>query len=440
MLDYKLIEVFVTEEARWRGSPLSVELVARIRELKIAARVIVSRGSEGCNESGEVATSRLELFSHNMPLRITIALPAAELERVLPLVEEMVSDGIVGVHDLQVIAHKTKGRLLARDTRVEDIMTPKPQAVNPATTLSEVARLLLDGRFTGVPVIDGQRRPVGVITQGDLIYKAGMSMRLSLLGAWHPAQRDAALEPLAGRQAQEIMTRPAVTISRRRVVTHAVSLMLEKGVKRLPVTDEQGVLVGMVSRSDIFRAVARSCPDWSAFQRQHIRVAELRSVADISRRDVHTVAPDTPIEQVLRIIDCNDIQRVCVVDAQGRLLGLISDRDLLAAFSEPRSGLRDVLARGLPFGPHGRDKAPGIGGLAGKTAADLMRRDVMTVSEQTSVAAAIQLMLTRQIKRLPVLDAQGRFTGMISRDALLRAGFAHEEQADGGEKPLTSDP
>ena len=55
------------------------------------------------------------------------------------------------------------------------------------------------------------------------------------------------------------------------------------------------------------------------------------------RRDTPTVFPETPVEEVIRLIDCNDIQRVCVVDKEGYFLGLISDRDLLAAFSDRSS-------------------------------------------------------------------------------------------------------
>ena len=86
----------------------------------------------------------------------------------------MVTDGIVTVQDLNVISYKTRGLLMPRQTRVRDIMTPAPQKVNLDTSLDEVARLLLSSTFTGVPVVDAEDRPVGVISQGDLVYKAGM--------------------------------------------------------------------------------------------------------------------------------------------------------------------------------------------------------------------------------------------------------------------------
>ena len=114
--------------------------------------------------------------------------------------------------------------------------------------------------------------------------------------------------------------------------------MLQKQVKRLPVVDADGKLVGNLSRVDVFHTILRECPDWQAFQKQKITVENLRFVSDIMRRDTTTVLPDTPVEEVIRLIDCGDIQRVCVVDQEGNFLGLISDRDLLMAFADRHPG------------------------------------------------------------------------------------------------------
>ena len=130
MQQYKKIEIFTSEEARWEGRPLYAAIVQFVHDLKIAARCLVTRGIEGSYESGEIATGRLEVLSYNMPVRITIIVPAAESERILSKAEEMVTDGIVAVQDLRVISHKTRGLLMPRHTRVRDIMTPAPKKVN----------------------------------------------------------------------------------------------------------------------------------------------------------------------------------------------------------------------------------------------------------------------------------------------------------------------
>jgi CBS domain-containing protein len=419
MQQYKVIEIFTSEEVRWQGSPVYDAIVQFVHDLKIAARCMVTRGIEGAYESGEIATGRLEVLSYNMPVRITIVVPAVEAERILSRAEQMVSDGIVAVHDLNVIAHKTHGLLIPKDTRVRDLMTPAPKKVSLDTSLAEVARLLLSSTFTGLPVVDRENRPVGVISQGDLIYKAGMPMRLGLLAESDRDQVSAILEGLALRQAQEVMTQPAVMIEQDKLVTDAVNLMLKKQVKRLPVVDAEGKLVGILSRLDVFHTILRECPDWQAFKKQEIAV-DLRFVSDIMRRDTSTVLPDTPVAEVIRLIDCNDIQRVCVVDKEGHFLGVISDKDLLAAFSGRHPGFWNYLASKIPFTEHAQLRED----LRGKTAGEVMNSNIVTVTEDAPINEAIRLMLDKAIKRLPVLDSQGKFKGLVSRDALLRAGFA----------------
>jgi CBS domain-containing protein len=423
MQQYKIIEIFTSEEVRWQGNPLYDAIVQFVHDLKIAARCMVTRGIEGAYESGEIATGGVEVLSYNMPVRITIVVPSVESERILSRAEQMVSDGIVAVYDLNVISHKTQGLLIPKETRVRDIMTQAPKKVGLGTSLAEVARLLLTSSFTGIPVVDDESRPVGVISQEDLIYKAGMPMRLGLLAESDRAKVNAILAILAPRQAREVMTQPAVTVEQDKLVTDAVDLMLKKQVKRLPVVDTDGKLVGILSRLDVFHTILRECPDWHAFQKQEIAV-DLRFVADIMRRDTVTVLPDTPVEEVIRVIDCNDIQRVCVVDKEGFFLGLISDRDLLAAFSDRHPGIWDYFVSKISFAERGRHQSQLREDLRAKTAGEVMNTDIVTVQEDVPINEAIRLMLKKAIKRLPVVDSQGKFKGLVSREALLRAGFA----------------
>lgn len=424
MQQYKVIEIFTSEEARWRGEPLHSAIVQMVHDLKIAARCLVTKGIEGAYESGEIATGRLEVLSYNLPVRITIVAPAFESELILAKAEEMVTDGIVTVQDVQVVSHKTRGLLIPKHTRVRDIMTPSPRKVGLDTSLAEVARLLLSSTFTGLPVVNADNRPVGVISQGDLIYKADMPMRLGLLAESDHEKLSAVLQALQPRQAREVMTQPPVTIREDSLVTEAVDLMLRKGVKRLPVVDESGKLVGILSRVDVFRTSMKESPDWQAFQEQRIIVENLRSVADIMRHDAPTVSPDTPVEEVIEIIDRSDMQRVCVVDREGHFLGLISDRDLLIAFSERHPGVWDYFVSQISFTQRGRKHRQLQQYLSVKTAGEVMNTDIVTVAEDASINEAIRLMLEKAIKRLPVIDSQGKFKGMVSRDGLLRAGFA----------------
>ncbi len=423
MLNYRAIEIFTSEEARSGHQPVADAVVNYIKDLKIAARCSVFRGIAGCYESGEVATGRLEILSYNLPIRIHILLPAAALDRVLAGLDELVSDGIIAVHELTVINHKAATTFFPRQLTVGDVMTPKPQTITAERPLIDAARLLLSSVYTGLPVIDRQQHPIGVITQGDLLNRGGLPLRLGLLAESESKVLDAITDSLASKRVAEAMTAPAVTVGSDRQLGEAVDLMLTRRLKRLPVTGPEGTLVGMLSRLDIFRTVMREAPDWKAFQAQQISLSNLRTVADITRRDTLTVRPDTPIDQMIRLIDSNDLQRVAVVDDDGILLGLIADEDLLRYFKPDRAGLGYLFARfARAFG----GETPGGDiqqRIASTTAADVMHTDPPTAGEAMLIEDAVRLMTEQRLKRLPVIDANNSFTGMISRDSLLRAGY-----------------
>ncbi len=423
MLNYKSIDIFTNEEARYQSRPVSDAVIGFVRDLKIAARCIVTRGTDGCYESGEVVTRRLEILSFNMPVRIYIILPEAEVDRVLPTITEMITDGIVAVHDFQVVSHRARNAFFPRQVKVRDAMTPDPKAISAESPLDEAARLLLSSIFTGLPVVDHAGRPIGLITQGDLIKRGKMPLRLGLIAESDTDAREKILNALADKRASEVMTRPVVIIEEDRQLTEAVDLMLKKEVKRLPVVDKAGRLTGVLSRLDVFKTVMKEAPDWNGFRSQQVRVENLRYVRDILRRDTRTVSPDTAIWEVIRIIDQNDIQRVAVVDGDRQLLGLISDRDLLRYFRREQNGAWGLFKKTISFTDSDACRDDLRECLSGITADAVMNTDLITVFENTLIEEAIGIMAEKALKRLPVLDEQGHFAGMINRDSLLRTGF-----------------
>lgn len=421
-IPYAVIEIFTSEEARWDGAPLAQRIVEFVRNQKIAARCIVSRGVAGCYENGEIASHGLEVLSFNMPLKIEIILPAAEVERIAPTLERVVSDGIVAVEDMPVRSHRTQARLLPRQLRVRDAMTSRPISARPDTPLSEILRTILNAGFNGVPIVDAEGRPVGIVTQGDLIRRAGMPIRKALLLAFEQSHVEELLLRLASQKASDVMSRPVATIDQDAPVQDAVTLMLKRNIKRLPVIDSSGRLVGMFSRLDVFKAIHRETPATDALKRQRVDVQNVRTVSDILETDTPTVRPDTPLEEVIRLIDTSDVQRVAVVDPEGRFLGLISDKILLGAFAGKRSGLWQYLLGKLALGEIGKHRRDLLADLAAQTAVNVMSSDVVTLREDSPVDEAIRLMAEKGFKRIPVVNEQGTFVGMVSRDTVLRLG------------------
>lgn len=423
MMAYKIIEIFTSETIRWKGKPLAEAVIDFVKRKKIAARCMVVRAVEGCFENGDVASSRLEILSVNMPIRITIVLPATQTECILARITEMVGDGIVGIQDIQVLSHKTQRHLIPRHVRVKDIMKSPACSVSVKTPVNQVVQILLSSHFTGVPVVDENNRPQGVISQGDLIYRAKMPLRLGILASTDPARMKGVMKFLSQLSAEKIMTRPAVCIREDRWLIDAVDLMLNKSLKRLPVTDASGELSGILSRQDIFHMTTLEQPDWQAFNRQNIQVKNLYRISDIMRRDTHKVYPDTPVMDIIHVIDSDDIQRVAVVDTDGHFLGLISDKELFSAFVDQTASLWELFVRNLPLKEKRKKAEIVYPDILSKTARDVMNTKCMTVLENASIDDAISIIVSLGVKRLPVVDLDGKFKGMISRDSLLRIGY-----------------
>ncbi|MBF0102824.1 MAG: DUF190 domain-containing protein [Desulfobacterales bacterium] len=422
-LKYHMIDIYTSEEVKYQGSTLYEEVVQYIHGLKIASRCLVTRGIEASYENGEISTQRILDISLTMPIQIKIILPSAQLDVVLPTLEKMISEGIMELREMNVFCHKTQKRLIPRHLKVKDIMTFHPKSVELNTPVNEIVTLLLSSTFRGVPVVDTHNKPVGLISQGDLIYRAEMPVRLGILAEADQENRDTVVSKLSHKTAQTIMSSPPVVIHENAKISEAVHLMLTKTLKRLPVINDQGTLTGMLSRIDIFRTITNETPDWNAIRKQNIFVGDLRLVSDVMRRDTNTVSPDTPVEEVLRIIDSNDIQRVAVVQTDGYFLGMISDKDLLAAFYEHREGIWNYLTSKFFLGEKDRLNEELRKHLSKKNASEVMISNPISILETSTIDEAIRLMTEKKIKRLPVLDAEGKFKGMISRESLLRTGF-----------------
>ncbi|MGW6395991.1 CBS domain-containing protein [Streptomyces sp. NPDC055103] len=124
-----------------------------------------------------------------------------------------------------------------RHRSVADLMTPTSVSVRPDASLKEIARLLDEFDITAVCVVDEANHPLGVVSERDLVRR----------------QADGG----GGSTAGELMTSPAVVARPEWSVVRAVRVMERQGVKRLPVVDAQGAVLGVLSRSDLVQLFLR---------------------------------------------------------------------------------------------------------------------------------------------------------------------------------------
>lgn len=421
--DYSIIEIFTDEDAHYQGKALYKAIVRFVKDLRIAARCVVSKGIEAYYETGELVTQDILAISYNLPLKIEILLPTAESETVLGALDKMMDSGICTTRKVEIYRHKIRKRIIPKHLRVKDVMTACPITVHTLAPLDEVVRQLLTSIFTGIPVVDDDRRPVGVITQSDLIYKANIPIKLSIIPEKDRARLDEFLDSLAPHKAEDVMTHPAITIDQDDMLMDAVAIMITHNVKRLPVVDGKEQIAGVLSRMDIFHAITSEFPDWNALKDKKIVLSNHQAVSDIMRQDALTVTPDTSVEEVMDLININDLEAVAVVTAGGRLQGLIFEHDLLRLLSHHEISLWNYLNAKL----FGKRAASGVKALLRsirkKTAAQVMKTDLILISEDAGIDEAIALITARKIKRLPVIDQNGTFKGLINRESLLRVAI-----------------
>lgn len=147
--------------------------------------------------------------------------------------------------------------------RAADIMTRQVLAVGPDTPVHDVARLLLDNDISGVPVVDNGR-VIGIITEADLIVREANVRFPSYLqildtflifGDRH--RYDEEVRRALGSKASEVMTENVETISPDLEIGEVARRMFEHKINRLPVVGDDGVMVGIISRTDIIRQMVR---------------------------------------------------------------------------------------------------------------------------------------------------------------------------------------
>jgi uncharacterized protein len=101
----KLLRIFVGESDRWHGKPLYQAIVERVRKEGLAGATVI-RGIEGFGADSRLHTARILRLSEDLPVLIEIVDSAEQIERILPVLDEMVGEGMVTVERVEVIAYR----------------------------------------------------------------------------------------------------------------------------------------------------------------------------------------------------------------------------------------------------------------------------------------------------------------------------------------------
>jgi CBS domain-containing protein len=152
----------------------------------------------------------------------------------------------------------------------------------------------------------------------------------------------------------------------------------------------------------------------------HMTVAEVMTPA----ARVITATTDTTYKQIATLLSEHHISALPVVDADGKVIGVVSEADLLPKESRSQDAPTNRPATSLAE-HHARQKA------RAETAADLMTTPAVTVAAGTPISEAARRMEHTRVKRLPVVYADGRLAGLVSRADILRIFLRSDEQLVG---------
>ncbi len=146
-------------------------------------------------------------------------------------------------------------------SHVYEMMNLKVVSVNPDNTLEDVAEILDKNKISGVPVVNNDNKVIGMISSRDLYNYSEKLNLVPLVGfsAWlYPNKKTAELDSYEERTkkfmdtaVKDIMSKEIVTVKENNTWHHAATLMKQNGVNRLPVTDEEGILKGIITRNDL---------------------------------------------------------------------------------------------------------------------------------------------------------------------------------------------
>jgi CBS domain-containing protein len=186
--------------------------------------------------------------------------------------------------------------------RAKDVMVKAVATTTPDATVEAVAKLMINLRISGVPVLDRNGQLVGIVTEGDLLHRAetGTERRLSPWSEWFSGNARMAADYVKShaRRVEDVMTQQVVTVGELAGLDEIAGLMESNGVKRVPVMHD-GKIVGIVSRADLLQVLAsggapRDAEDSDRLVRERL-LAELSKQQWASPSESNIVVSDSVV-------------------------------------------------------------------------------------------------------------------------------------------------
>jgi CBS domain-containing membrane protein len=280
-------------------------------------------------------------------------------------------------------------------TTTRDVMTEHPTTISAQAPIAEAAQVRWTLDLRHLPVVDDQGKLVGMLSDRDL---RGLSPPYLV------PEMDTGQEALEA-QVGEVMSGDVLSIRPESDLADVVDLMLQNHIGAVPVVDEAGNVVGIVSYVDVLRALPKPGSARRDLPATPEPAGELLA-EDIMTENPRTIGVNDPVGDAIDALQSMGVRHLPVVDDQGELVGMVSDRDLgswARQFSEGELAGRSIVT------------------LSAVPVGHIMSSDVASVDTDADVAEMVDTMLERNVGALPVVDGEGRPVGIVSYVDLLRA-------------------
>lgn len=412
------VRIYLSRDDQWEGGARYLAILEQLRRSG-ATGATALQGLAGFGPGQRSRLAAPDRPDQHQPVVIEWVDRAERVARLLPLLDSLLGDSLVTIEEIPVYRATLRARgPFAADNTVGDVMrSPAPQIAHDAP-LSAAIAAMGEGRLTTLPVVDPDGRLAGLITAQELAWRAGLRLPLNLLPALEPAERDAALAPLIGRAARDVMNLEPASVSASSALPEALVRMVEWGYSQVPVVDHDGRLAGLLSDEDVLRAAlgqTHGSQDEANPLAPSVRDAEAPVTVGLVMQTVVAFGRlEQRLGQALPQLLAAPGQPLLVIDAAGRLAGTLDIAAALGALAaEGRAALLAALQRPQPSPLTLPDSDRGL--------AELVAPAPPTIGPEASLLAAAHRLLELGAERLPVVAADGVLLGIIARGGLVRA-------------------
>ncbi|ESQ21878.1 MAG: CBS-domain-containing membrane protein [uncultured Acidilobus sp. CIS] len=238
-------------------------------------------------------------------------------------------------------------------------------------------------------VVDRSEKPVGIITMADIVE--------AVTGVNYAKTLDEI-------KASEAMSKDLVTISPSRSIKAAAHLMIKHKIGGLPVVGKEDKLVGIITRTDLVRAYGDKY------------AGELK-VSEVMRSEFPKAKPTHSIFYVIKLMEADPAKKVVITDDEGRLLGVIAEKDVALAYIPMQvlasRGKDRYLRRKVVDAI--KDKVVSLRSYLVPTAEDIMTRDPIVASPNEEAAEVARTMAKERIGCVPVVDEGNKVIGVVTK-------------------------